>query len=70
MDRPVPPSDWVVYVVVLGVVAAMLVGKWLIFFNDKDAKESQTEQADDTVEEILEQSIEETIDEVTKEATK
>ena len=70
MDRPEPLADWVVYVVVLGVVAAMLVGKWLIFFNDKDAQESQTEQVDDTVEEILEQSIEETIDEVTKEATK
>jgi len=61
MERPVPPSDWVVYAVVLGTVAAMLLGKWLIFFDNKK-EESPTEQLDDTIEEILEESIEETLD--------
>jgi len=69
MERPVPLSDWIVYLVVLGTVAAMLVGKWLMFFNDKK-EESQIEQLDDTVEEIFEETIEKTIDEVVDEATK
>ena len=70
MVRPEPLADWVVYVVVLSVVAAMLVGKWLMFFNDKDAQESEAAQVDDTVEDILEESIEETLDEVIKEDIK
>ena len=70
MDRPPPPSDWVAYTVVLTTVAAMLVGKWLMFFNDKDAKESEASQVDDVIEDILEESIEETLDEVIKEDKK
>ncbi len=70
MQRPVPPSDWVAYVVVLGTVAAILLGKWMMFFNDKDMQESQTEQIDDTVEEILEETIEETLDEMIDEKIK
>ncbi len=30
MTRGTPPSDWVAYVVVLGTVAAMMYGKYLI----------------------------------------
>ena len=63
MDRPVPHPDWVVYAVVLGTVAAMLLGKWLIFFDDRKPEESEAEQVDDTVEDILEETIEETLDE-------
>ena len=62
MERPVPPSDWVVYAVVLSTVAVMLLGKWLIFFDDKKPKESEAAQLDDAVEDILEETIEETID--------
>lgn len=61
MVRSAPPSDWVVYAVVLGTVAAMLLGKYLMFFDDKG---SEAEQVDDTVEEIFEEAIEETIEEV------
>lgn len=67
MDRPVPPSDWVVYAVVLSTVAAMLLGKYLIFFDDRKQKESEAEQLDDTVEEILEETIEETLDDIANE---
>jgi len=62
MDRPTPPSDWIAYVVVLSTVAAMLLGKYLMFFNDSKKEESEAEQLDDTLEEI----IEETLDEATK----
>ena len=61
MERPVPPSDWVVYAVVLSTVVAMLLGKWLIFFDDRKLEESEAAQLDDTVEEILEETIEETL---------
>jgi hypothetical protein len=61
MERSLPPSDWVVYVVVLGTVAAIMLGKWLMFFNDKKApKQSQPEEFDDEIEQILEETIEET----------
>ena len=66
MQRSLPPSDWVVYVVVLGTVAAMLVGKWLMFFNDKENQESEASQLDDTVEDILEETMKERLDEVIK----
>jgi len=61
MVRPTPPSDWVVYIVVIATVAALLFGKFLIFFNDKEAKESETEQLEDTVEEIIEETLDEKI---------
>jgi len=35
MVRPEPTPDWVVYVVVLSVVAAMMLGKYLIARGDK-----------------------------------
>ena len=34
MTRTPPPPDWVVYVVVLSVVAAMMLGKYLIARGD------------------------------------
>jgi len=36
MTRTPPPSDWVVYVVVLGTVAAMMFGKYLMARGNKD----------------------------------
>ena len=36
MTRTPPPADWVVYVVVLGTVAAMMFGKYLMSRGDKD----------------------------------
>ena len=35
MTRTPPPSDWIVYVVVLGTVAAIMVGKYLIGKGDE-----------------------------------
>jgi hypothetical protein len=35
MTRGTPPSDWVAYVVVLGVTIAMILGKYLIGKDDK-----------------------------------
>ena len=36
MTRTPPPADWVVYAVVLGTVAAMMFGKYLMSRVDKD----------------------------------
>ncbi len=36
MTRTPPPADWVVYAVVLGTVAAMMYGKYLMGRGDKD----------------------------------
>ena len=36
MTRTPPPSDWVVYAVVLGTVAAMMLGKFLIARGNKE----------------------------------
>ena len=36
MTRTPPPADWVVYAVVLGTVAAMMFGKYLMGRGDKD----------------------------------
>ena len=38
MTKSTPPSDWIAYAVVLGTVAAMLLGKFLMFKTDKDEK--------------------------------
>ncbi len=62
MTKSTPPSDWVAYAVVLGTVAAMLIGKYLMFF-DKKAVESETEKLEDEAEAI----VEETMDEITNE---
>ena len=47
MTRGTPPSDWVAYVVVLGTVAAMLFGKWLIMRGDKDEEISKNDKSND-----------------------
>ncbi|MEA3512123.1 MAG: hypothetical protein U9R37_00835 [Campylobacterota bacterium] len=44
MVRPEPYSDWVVYAVVLGTVAAMMFGKYLIGRGDKDETISSNDQ--------------------------
>ncbi|MGB5867596.1 MAG: hypothetical protein WBG69_06970 [Arcobacteraceae bacterium] len=36
MTRTPPPEDWVVYAVVLSVVAAIMFGKYLMTRGDKD----------------------------------
>jgi len=47
MTRGTPPSDWVAYIVVLGTVAAMLFGKWLIARGDKDEEISKNDKSKD-----------------------
>ncbi len=39
MERALPPSDYVVYLVVIGVVAAMMLGKYLMAKWDKPIDE-------------------------------
>lgn len=59
MERTLPSSDFVAYAVVLGTVAAMLLGKYLMFFNDKPSEvETIEEEADNIVKEELEEVIE------------
>ncbi|MEA3353837.1 MAG: hypothetical protein U9Q33_08490 [Campylobacterota bacterium] len=62
MTRATPPSDWVVYAVVLSTVAAMLLGKYLMFFDS----ENEAEKIDDAAEHIVEDTIEEIIEETIK----
>ncbi len=59
MTRSTPPSDWIVYVVVLGTVAAMMYGKYLIGKDDKPIEDVIKEDI-----EKLEHEVEETIHEV------
>jgi len=47
MTRSTPPSDWVAYVVVLGTVAAMMYGKYLIGRGDKDEEISKNDKSKD-----------------------
>ncbi len=44
MTRGTPPSDWVAYVVVLGTVAAMMYGKYLIGRGDKITTDESIEE--------------------------
>lgn len=45
MTRTPPPEDWVVYAVVLGVVAAMMFGKYLMGRGDKDEVISKNDKS-------------------------
>ena len=47
MTRGTPPSDWVAYVVVLGTVAAMMFGKWMMVKGDKNEKVSKNDKSND-----------------------
>ena len=47
MTRTPPPADWVVYAVVLGTVAAMMFGKYLMGRGDKDEVISKNEKKQD-----------------------
>ena len=49
MTRTPPPEDWVVYAVVLSVVAAMMLGKYLMFRGDKDEFISKNKKTDQSV---------------------
>ncbi len=57
MTRTPPPSDLVVYIVVLGTVAAMMFGKYLIGKGDEPIKDVIKEDIDE-VEHIIEDAIE------------
>ena len=46
MTRTPPPEDWVVYAVVLSVVAAMMFGKYLMGRGDKDEFISSNDKTD------------------------
>ncbi len=48
MTRTPPPEDWVVYAVVLSVVAAMMFGKYLMGRGDKDEFISTNKKPDDS----------------------
>jgi len=55
MTRGTPPSDWVAYAVVLGVVAAMMYGKYLIVRGDapiEDVIREDFEELEHTIEDI------------------
>ncbi|MEA3498991.1 MAG: hypothetical protein U9R16_08030 [Campylobacterota bacterium] len=45
MTRTPPPSDWVVYAVVLGTVAAMMFGKYLMGRGDKNEVISKNDKS-------------------------
>lgn len=59
MTRTPPPADWVVYVVVLSVVAAMMFGKYLIGKGDEPIEDVIKEDF-----ESIEHSIEDAIEEL------
>ncbi len=57
MVRSTPPSDWVVYLVVLGVTAATLYGKHLMVKGDEPIEQAikdDTKEIEDAVENIEE----------------
>jgi len=61
MVRSAPPSDWVVYLVVLGVAAATLYGKHLIVKGDEPITQALKEDLQDVenaIEEIEDKAIE------------
>lgn len=47
MVRPEPHPDWLVYLVVLGVVAAMMFGKYLMGRGDKNEVISKNKKTND-----------------------
>ncbi|MEA3383375.1 MAG: hypothetical protein U9Q20_01680 [Campylobacterota bacterium] len=49
MTRTPPPEDWVVYVVVLSVVAAMMLGKYLIGRGDAPKKDITDEDIEEKI---------------------
>jgi len=48
MTRTPPPEDWVVYAVVLSVVAAIMFGKYLMGRGDKDEFISSNKKIDNS----------------------
>ena len=59
MTRQPQPEDWVVYLVVLSVVAAMMLGKYLIGRGDTpigDVIEEEIEEVEHIIENIKEHS--------------
>ena len=59
MTRTPPPEDWVVYVVVLSVVAAMMLGKYLIARGDTPIGDVINEEIEELkhLEEIIEEKL-------------
>lgn len=54
MTRQPPPEDWVAYLVVLSVVAAIMYGKYLIGRGDKPIDEVLNEDLEETIDKIEE----------------
>ena len=46
MTRATPPSDWVAYSIVIGVVIAIMYGKYLIARGDKNDKVSHNDKSE------------------------
>lgn len=63
MVRTEPPSDFVVYLIVLGVVLAMLVGKYLMAKGDKPIEKVLEEDLSKDMKE-LEQELEDIVDDI------
>ena len=65
MTRTPPPADWVVYLVVLSVVAAMMFGKYLIGKGDEPIQDViKKDIKEDLIE--LEHEVEEIIEDIEK----
>ena len=61
MVRSAPPSDWVVYLVVLGVAGATLFGKHLIMKGDEpigEAIKDDIKEVEEAIETLEEKAIE------------
>jgi len=58
MTRQPPPEDWVVYLVVLSVVAAMMLGKYLIGKGDAPIEDVIKEDIEE-VEHLIEDTLKE-----------
>ena len=56
MTRQPPMEDWVAYVVVLGVVAAMMLGKYLIGKGDKPIEDVISEDLEE-IEDFIEEKV-------------
>lgn len=63
MVRTEPPSDFIVYIVVIGVVIAMMVGKYLMGKGDKPIEEVIEKDLVKDVEE-LEHELEDMVDDI------
>lgn len=63
MEKTLPPSDYIVYVVVIGVVAAMMLGKYLMAKWDKPIEKVLEEDLQKDIKN-LEHELEDIVDDI------